>query len=449
MSSQLPQPPDGNQNRTGPALYMTIVSTVLSCIFVGLRMYTRLFITKSARWDDWTICMALVFPLCLFLRLLWLTCMKLGTIVGMGIDFPEIHNGYGRHEYYLTDHQIQEFAKYGYGEWIQTFFTLMWTKVSICLLLLRISPNKMIRRPVQGVIVVLILSNVTLSLLYILQCIPVDAAWDKQKKKTAKCFSKGQVQRIIISQACMFRPNQKIVYSYVQQFKVRLTGHPVIAIISDFLLATFPIFILYTVQIKLRQKILLCALMGLGVITASCCIVRTVLNWQTVHFDQTWVGIDNFMWRAVEVNLGIACACIPTLLPLYRLLRDKIATLSSKQDSKSSIFSRLRRNLGPRTDDNTDRKHLSPYAGENGKSGEKKGFFKHEGSKDPITYPEQLKTGGATNRDILVETDTREDGQAMEMYGMKGRTQIHSRQSVDGSGEALDRAIRWEVENRV
>lgn len=132
---------------------------------------------------------------------------KIGTIIGAGLDFPEIHYGYGRHEYYLNDHQIQEFQKYGYGEWIQTFFTLMFTKVSICLLLLRISPNKKIIRPIQGMVTVLIVSNIILSLLYILQCIPVYAAWDAMKKKTAKCFSKGQVQRIIISQACTFHPS--------------------------------------------------------------------------------------------------------------------------------------------------------------------------------------------------------------------------------------------------
>ena len=129
--------------------------------------------------------------------------MQLGSIVGAGLDFPEIHYGFGRHQYYLTDHQLQEFMKYTFGEWIQTFFTLMATKVSICLLLLRISPNQRIIRPIQSLVAFLILSNVVLSLVWIFQCIPVDAAWDKSKRKTAKCFSQGQLQRIIISQASM------------------------------------------------------------------------------------------------------------------------------------------------------------------------------------------------------------------------------------------------------
>ncbi len=183
---------------------------------------------------------------------------KLGTLIGAVLDFIYVHYGLGRHEYYLTDHQIQEYKKFSYGDWIQTFFTLMATKVSICLLLLRISPNKRIIRPIQSLVVFLILSNVVLSLLWIFQCIPVDGAWDVQKQKTAQCLSRGQVQRVIISQASRFlTPNEYLASA---------NATPVISIISDFILAGFPINILREVQIHLWRKILLCALMGLGLL---------------------------------------------------------------------------------------------------------------------------------------------------------------------------------------
>lgn len=60
MSAQLSPPPDGNQNRTGRILGACLGFLVVSSIFVALRLYTRLFLTKSARWDDWTIVLALV-----------------------------------------------------------------------------------------------------------------------------------------------------------------------------------------------------------------------------------------------------------------------------------------------------------------------------------------------------------------------------------------------------
>lgn len=111
---------------------------------------------------------------------------------------------------------------------------------------------------------------------------------------------------------------------------------PVISIVSDFILAGFPIIILREVQIHTRRKVFLCFLMSLGLLTAACCIVRTILNWQNDHADQTWVAVDNYIWRCVEVNIGIIAPCIPTLMPLFRLLHDELAAVRHGYTSKKA-----------------------------------------------------------------------------------------------------------------
>lgn len=75
----------------------------------------------------------------------------------------------------------------------------MWTKVSICLFLLRIPIRKIFVRPLQASVVILIVSNVVLTLTWILQCHPVDAAWNLNVN--GKCLSRGQLLRVIIAQA--------------------------------------------------------------------------------------------------------------------------------------------------------------------------------------------------------------------------------------------------------
>lgn len=60
METQSSPTPDGNQNRTGEILGASIGFLVVSFIFVMLRLYTRLFLIKSALWDDWTILLAMV-----------------------------------------------------------------------------------------------------------------------------------------------------------------------------------------------------------------------------------------------------------------------------------------------------------------------------------------------------------------------------------------------------
>lgn len=286
-------PPDGDQNRSGGLLATTLLVTVLAIILVTLRMIVRIWIVKKVGWDDWTIILA-----------------ALGHPIGTGLVIAQIAWGFGRHAFYLSDHEFREYQKFSYGEWLQTFATLTFTKISICLILLRITIGRGYIRSLQALIAALILSNVVLSVLWIVQCRPDPAkAWIKEIPGT--CFGKGQLQRIIISQA-------------------------LISIISDFMLSAAPVIILRNLQISFSSKIGLFVLMGLGVITGSLSIVRTVLNGQNVTNDPTWLSIPNWYWRTWEVFFGIVAACIPTLRPGYVWLCTKVRDRSANASKTSS-----------------------------------------------------------------------------------------------------------------
>ncbi|MCJ1390204.1 hypothetical protein MMC18_003062 [Xylographa bjoerkii] len=287
-------PPGGDQDVSGGLLATTILVTVLATVVVSLRMLTKIWIVKRVGWDDWTILLAF-----------------LGHPIGCALVITQIAYGFGRHKYYLTDHQFLEFEKYAYGEWLQTFATLMFTKVSICLFLLRIPVSKVFIRPLQAMVVILVVSNLILSLLWIFQCLPdLAEAWNTELP--GYCLDKSQLEQIILSQA-------------------------IISIISDFVLSAFPILILRKVQISFRSKVGLCSLMGLGVITGSFSIVRTVLNWQTETDDPTWLSIPCWYWRTWEVFFGIVAASLPTLRPGYAWFSTKVQTRLSGT-SKNSLL---------------------------------------------------------------------------------------------------------------
>ena len=99
----------------------------------------------------------------------------------------------------------------------------------------------------------------------------------------------------------------------------------IISVVSDFTFAAFPIFVLWRVQIDFKTKMGLWVLMCLGFITGACCLVRTVLNNQALPLDQTYDGIINWLWRLFEVQIGIIAACIPTLRPLYKWLKERVS----------------------------------------------------------------------------------------------------------------------------
>lgn len=60
-----------------------------------------------------------------------------------------------------------------------------------------------------------------------------------------------------------------------------------------------------------RQKIQLNMLLGLGIITALVCIVRTAFSYEIKQEDLTWAGIPNALCRMLEINFGIIASCMP------------------------------------------------------------------------------------------------------------------------------------------
>ena len=189
---------------------------------------------------------------------------------------------------------------------IQTFFTLMCTKVSICFFLLRIPTSRAFIRPLQASIIVLIVSNIILTFIWIFQCWPVALAWDSTVP--GRCFSRQFLLNLILAQA-------------------------IISVVSDFALALCPIIILRNVRMRRRQKVGLCLLMGLGVIVGVCCVIRTAFNGGALPTDATFGGITNWFWRLFEVQLGIVCACIPPIIPGYKWAKQKLERSWHSQDT--------------------------------------------------------------------------------------------------------------------
>ena len=104
---------------------------------------------------------------------------------------------------------------------------------------------------------------------------------------------------------------------------------------TDFIGAAFPVLLLWNARLKLRTKIALNLLMGLGVITGIVCIVRTSYSWEILSDDYTWVGVGNALTRILEVNFAIIGACAPIMRPLVLYLKAKLAEARYGHDSES------------------------------------------------------------------------------------------------------------------
>jgi hypothetical protein len=138
----------------------------------------------------------------------------------------------------------------------------------------------------------------------IFQCQPVEASWDPN----------------IIPQRCI---------PLLTEF---LCASPV-NIITDLAILALPIPVITGMRLPHRQKSILVVTFALGVFVTVVDVVRIYYLQQAITFAPTgtvddpsaiygdnpefsWNASLSLMWSAVEVNVGIMCACIPTLKPL-------------------------------------------------------------------------------------------------------------------------------------
>ncbi|KAI9888036.1 MAG: hypothetical protein M1823_000157 [Watsoniomyces obsoletus] len=89
---------------------------------------------------------------------------------------------------------------------------------------------------------------------------------------------------------------------------------------SDILIILLPMpLVWYFLSIPRKQKIALTAVFATG---SSVCIVSMVRLKKVLASnrttDITWAALDPILWGVVEINVGIACACMPTLKVLVR-----------------------------------------------------------------------------------------------------------------------------------
>ena len=207
----------------------------------------------------------------------------------------------------------------------------MATKTSILIFYLRMSRNtqKILRVASFITLAIVNVAGVVLTFLNVFQCSPVSAAYDPmQNNSNSTCIS--------------------IVTLYLCSAPVN--------IITDLAILVLPIPVLTGMRLPQRQKTVLVVTFALGIFVTIVDVVRIYYLQQAAEdsvITQTRLGTGTdfaynasiaLMWSAVEVNVGIICACIPTLKPLVTrilpsMIMDHSKTGSGTDKDKGVSFS--------------------------------------------------------------------------------------------------------------
>jgi fucose permease len=185
-------------------------------------------------------------------------------------------------------------------------------KTSVLIFYLRLAKNTQIvlRYASWATLIVVNLAGTVLTFMNIFQCQPIHAAWDTNVRESSECIP------LLTEFICAAPVN----------------------IVTDLAILALPIPVLTGMRLPSRQKTILVFTFTLGIFVTIVDVVRIYYLQQAIgetptgsstspgsrfggEADFAWNASLSLMWSAVEVNVGIICACIPTLKPLIlRLL---------------------------------------------------------------------------------------------------------------------------------
>ncbi|KAH9203331.1 hypothetical protein DL95DRAFT_321614, partial [Leptodontidium sp. 2 PMI_412] len=175
-------------------------------------------------------------------------------------------------------------------------FSTMFTKLSMLLFFLRITPSPLFRRTVYVAIVIVVIYSVVGSLEFTYACRPLEKIWD---------FT-------ITHGSC-------ISLDVVPVFNAASNSATNLAILL------LPIPMLKNLQLPFRQKLGAGLILALGGFVFSVSIVRLKFVFGMASMtDATWEGYRIIIWMLFELNISITCACLTHIKPFLRRYTPKV-----------------------------------------------------------------------------------------------------------------------------
>ncbi|RDI88319.1 hypothetical protein Vi05172_g1937 [Venturia inaequalis] len=98
-----------------------------------------------------------------------------------------------------------------------------------------------------------------------------------------------------------------------------------LSVVTDFYSVMLPAVLIFKIRITKRQKYGLLFIFGLGYLVVAAGIARTIYldRAQAEVYDKSWLTFNIFVASIAECNVGIACACAPSMKTLFgRFFRD-------------------------------------------------------------------------------------------------------------------------------
>ncbi|KAJ5100639.1 hypothetical protein N7456_006691 [Penicillium angulare] len=259
-------------------LAVSWILIVIPGLIVALRLYCKVTLSRGFGWDD---------GVCVFS---WLIQLVYTIMVTKGVQLGVL----GKHvDAIENESDIPHGLKLLYIGFVIIIFGCVFAKSSFVITLLRI-----VTRPWHKVILWFIMISMnalmwTCAICYLAQCKPAAALWNIDLMDKAKCWP-----------------------SYVFENIAMVAG--AYSGCMDVILALFPWFILWNLQMKKREKFGIIIAMSMGVFAGIAAFIKTskLKDVDKVE-DFTYYCTPILLWASAETGLTIFAASIPSLRMLF------------------------------------------------------------------------------------------------------------------------------------
>ncbi|KAI6849304.1 hypothetical protein KC327_g772 [Hortaea werneckii] len=285
---------DNPETRGEASLIVNIIFLFLVLVAVALRVYSR---TSVRRWfglDDIMIGLATLFTIGL-------------TVV---VVLANERYGWNRHIYDIPFERIEAANIIALTAKCTFTMAATFTRLSLCMFYYRLvgdSGVNWFRWVVHANVAFTIAVCITFVFLSVFLCTPVQYYWEFPPSTDGHCLEEG----------------------------IATLAAGILNLSADLLATITPIPLVMRLNMRLKYKIGVSILFGLGFIVIVAGIVRTYYIWKGLMdtYDATWYAYPLWIAAAVEIDVGVICACAPALKTLFHFSSSNTQGYYSREPS--------------------------------------------------------------------------------------------------------------------
>ncbi|KAF4980973.1 hypothetical protein FZEAL_3130 [Fusarium zealandicum] len=255
-----------------------IATYVMAMLIVPLKLWCRKQSGGVARLglDDALSVVTLVFANVFFFFTMLGLRPYLGRHVGPDVTMPD----------------VVDFLRYLFAASLTYVVAIAFIKLTILALYWKLF-SVTARVPIGIIFCSVVLWMVTLVFVATFSCSPVEKQWNV----------------LITHGRCL---DQKPVY----------LGGSLPNVIVDFVLVAMPLPSVFRLHIPLGRRLILAGMFTLGFFICIVSIIRLtiVMSIRTDDQNVTYNLRDFMLWSTVEINIGLVCACLPSMRPMLQIM---------------------------------------------------------------------------------------------------------------------------------